>query len=53
MEGDKYCLYSKDGKKKLGTFPTRKGAEEQERAIKVSLATGKKDKNKKSKVSYE
>lgn len=33
-EGTKYILYSKDGKKKLGTFRTKKEAKERERQIK-------------------
>jgi hypothetical protein len=32
-EGDKYVLYSKDGKKKLGTHGSKKAAQAQERAI--------------------
>lgn len=32
-EGDKYVLYTKDGKKKLGTFSTRKAAEEREKEV--------------------
>ena len=33
LDNDKYKLYSKDGKKLLGTFPTRKSAEEREKQI--------------------
>jgi len=32
--GNKYVLYSKDGKKKLGTFNTKSAAEKREREIK-------------------
>jgi hypothetical protein len=32
-EGDKYVLYSKDGKRRLGTHDTKEQAEAQERAI--------------------
>ena len=32
-EGDKYVLYSSDGKKKLGEHKTKKDALRQERAI--------------------
>ena len=32
-QGDSYILYTKDGKKKLGTHKSRKGALAQERAI--------------------
>jgi hypothetical protein len=32
-EGDKYILYTRDGKKKLGTHDTREDAEKQEKAI--------------------
>ena len=32
-EGSKYVLYSKDGKKKLGTFKTKEEAEKRERVI--------------------
>lgn len=35
-EGDKYILYAKDGKKKLGTHDTLKKAVAQERAIQAS-----------------
>jgi hypothetical protein len=34
-EGGKYCLYTKDGKKKLGCHKTKADAEKQERAIMV------------------
>lgn len=32
-EGNKFVLRSKDGKKKLGTFDSRKAAEKREREI--------------------
>lgn len=32
-EGGKYCLYSKDGKKKLGTFKSEKEAKKREAQI--------------------
>lgn len=32
-EGTKYVLYSKDGSRKLGTFPSRKKAEERDSQI--------------------
>lgn len=32
-DGNKYILYSKDGKKKLGSFSSRKAAEKREREI--------------------
>jgi hypothetical protein len=35
-EGNKYVLYSKDGKKKLGTHDSKAKAEAQERAIYAS-----------------
>lgn len=31
--GSKYTLYSKDGKKKLGTYATRAGAVKRERQV--------------------
>lgn len=34
--GDKYVLFTKDGKKRLGTHPTRAKAEAQERAVEAS-----------------
>lgn len=38
-EGDEYVLRSKDGKKILGKHKTRKGAEDQEKAINISKHT--------------
>ena len=34
-EGDKYILYTKDGKRRLGVHDTRKDAERQERVIEM------------------
>ena len=33
-EGNKYCLYSKDGSKKLGTFDSKEKAIKREKQIK-------------------
>jgi hypothetical protein len=41
-EGQKYILYSKDGSRKLGTFPSKKKAEERELQItRIKYAKGK------------
>jgi hypothetical protein len=41
-EGQKYILYSKDGSKRLGTFPSKKKAEERELQItRIKYAKGK------------
>jgi hypothetical protein len=41
-EGTQYILYSKDGSRKLGTFPSRKQAEERDKQItRIKYAKGK------------
>lgn len=40
--GDKYILFSKDGKKKLGEFRTRAAAEKREREIQFFKSRGSK-----------
>jgi hypothetical protein len=41
-EGNKYVLLTKDGSRKLGTFPSRKQAQEREREItRIKYAKGK------------
>jgi len=42
QEGSNFVLYTKDGKRKLGIFSTRKDAEERERQILYFLSLSKK-----------
>ena len=40
-QGSKFCVFSKDGKKKLGCHPTREKALKQLRAVEASKSVGK------------